>query len=387
MITRGNSFNLLYPIYHEDTKYMTIFTRQERERFVIKLYNQGKTYREIAKEARISPRDIGAILNKVIEEKTEGLEEEDNIDSEKKQNQEEEQQRHLSLSAQAYKLFYDRKTPLEVAIELNLGESEATKFYKEYWKLKQLHNLTIVYEETKGDIEPFLKLYRLSKAKGMSVKQVVNLLTIANNDLPALEKRIKRLRNDVSTLQFGKQTLERNLYGLNNQIASTTKLFNSYRISCIREKREIRKLYNEKARLEALIEGFKSNNEEYLEIKQAAEEKVKSVLTDSRLTLKFATLSVIQSLRMNPELYNFVIHDNSNNTTIGYRFNYPSLMSSGKQQQQEQSFNDTYTALILEEAEKLYNKLITQFTNGVITATATIRESSLSLPTYNNNRN
>jgi len=44
-----------------------------------------------------------------------------------------------------------------------------------------------------------------------------------------------------------------------------------------------------------------------------------------------------------------------------------------KHQQQQQSFNDSYTALILEESEKLYNKLITQFTNRVITASATIR--------------
>jgi hypothetical protein len=36
------------------------------------------------------------------------------------------------FSAQAYRLFSDRKTPLEVAIALNLRESEATKFYKEY---------------------------------------------------------------------------------------------------------------------------------------------------------------------------------------------------------------------------------------------------------------
>jgi hypothetical protein len=145
----------------------------------------------------MSPRNIGIILNKVIEhKKTEGLkEEEDNIDSEKNQSQE--QQQHQSLSTQAYKLFSDRKTPLEVAIALNLRESEATKFYKEYWKLKQLHNLNIVYEETKGDIEPFLKLYRLSKAKGMSVKQIVDVLAIANNDLPAIEKRFKRLRNDT----------------------------------------------------------------------------------------------------------------------------------------------------------------------------------------------
>ena len=50
---------------------MTILTRQERERLVVELYNQGKTYREISKEARISPRDIRIILNKAFEEKTE----------------------------------------------------------------------------------------------------------------------------------------------------------------------------------------------------------------------------------------------------------------------------------------------------------------------------
>jgi transposase len=111
---------------------MTILTRQERERLVLDLYyNQGKTYREISKEARISPRDIGIILNKVVEEKkAEGSKEQqqDNISSEKNQNQE--QQQHLSLSAQAYKLFSERKIPLEVAIALNLRESEATNSTK-----------------------------------------------------------------------------------------------------------------------------------------------------------------------------------------------------------------------------------------------------------------
>jgi hypothetical protein len=114
---------------------------------------------------------------------------------------------------------------------------------------------------------------------------------------------------------------------------------------------------------------------------------VKSLLNDDKLLLKFATLSVIESLRMNHELYNFVIHDNSNNTPISYGSDYPSLMLSGRQQKQQQSFNDSYTALILEEAEKLYNKLTTELTNWSIAATATIRESSLPLPTANNNRN
>ena len=213
----------------------------------------------------------------------------------------------------------------------------------------------------------------------MGIKQVVDVLAIANDDLPALEKRIKRLRNNVNSLQFQRRIDERNLSQLNNKIASTTKLLNSFSISCIRERRAIENLHNEKIRLEALVTQFKSNNEEYLnKIKQEAEENVKSVLTNGKLILKFATFSVIESLRSNPELYNFVIHDNLNNATISYGSNYPSSMLSGRQEQQQQSFNDSYTALILEEAEKLYNKLTTELTNRVITTAAagTIRASS-----------
>src|SRR5215212_6045206 len=135
------------------------------------------------------------------------------------------------------------------------------------------------------------------------------------------------------------------------------------RRSCGREIREIENLYDEKTKLEALVTGFKSNNEDYLDkIKQAAEEKVKDVLTNGKLLLKFATFSVIESLRMNSDLYNFIPYSTSVETAATtYGSNYLSLMSSGRQQQQQQqSFNDNYTDLILEEAEKLYNKLTTE---------------------------
>ena len=91
-------------------------------------------------------------------------------------------------------------------------------------------------------------------------------------------------------------------------------------------------LYNEKERLDAIVTGFKSNNEDYLKIKHAAEENVISVLTNSKILLRFATASVIESLRNNPELCNFVLYDMSNNTT-SYPSNYPSLISFGRQQQ------------------------------------------------------
>jgi hypothetical protein len=52
-------------------------------------------------------------------------------------------------------------------------------------------------------------------------------------------------------------------------------------------------------------------------------------------------------------------------STTSYGSNYYLSLMSGLQQQQL-SFNDSYTDLILEEAEKLYNKLTTELTNWSI---------------------
>jgi hypothetical protein len=74
----------------------------------------------------MSFRYIGVILNKAAEEKSEGIKQQDDNNDAGKNKEEEQEQQHLSLSAEAYKLFSERKTPLEVAIALNLRELEAT---------------------------------------------------------------------------------------------------------------------------------------------------------------------------------------------------------------------------------------------------------------------
>ena len=222
----------------------------------------------------------------------------------------------------------------------------------------------------------------------MSARYVINLFEIANTNPPDIKCRYERLKRELNTLEFDKQQSHRTMAYFNNQIETQRKALTSYRISSIRERRQIEKIYNEKARLEALVTGFKNNNEEYLKIKQAAEEKVKDILTNGKLILKFATFSVIESLRSNPQLYNFISYSTAVETTsTTYGSNYPSLILSG-QQHQQQSFNDSYTALILEESEKIYNKLTTELTNRIRAADATsIRASSLPSPDNNTTGN
>ena len=133
---------------------------EERKKRVIDLYyNQGKTTREIAKIERMSIRDISIILKEE--------------ESRRQKNKQQE------ISAQAYQLFSEGKMPIEVAIILNLPASKVSKLYREYWKLKQLHKLNLIYKETNGELGPFLKLYRLMKEKDMSLDQVFNVVNIA----------------------------------------------------------------------------------------------------------------------------------------------------------------------------------------------------------------
>ena len=133
----------------------------------------------------MSFRDISAILKKASGE----MEEKQDI------------KESLSLSNKAYRLFSKDKTSTQVAITLNLSEAETTKFYQEYWNLKQMHELRMVYEEIGADIVHFLKLYRLSKDAHMNPRQIINLLQIANNDLQSVKQRYKKLQRNVDHLE------------------------------------------------------------------------------------------------------------------------------------------------------------------------------------------
>ena len=113
------------------------------------------------------PRDIGQIVNKASKEK--------------------ERQQHRSISTHAYELFSKGKVPVEVAIMLNIRESEVTQYYWEYWSLMQVDALNQIYQEIKYDIWHFVSLYRSAKSAGLGVQHVVKLLGIPNNHLPAVE--------------------------------------------------------------------------------------------------------------------------------------------------------------------------------------------------------
>jgi DNA-binding CsgD family transcriptional regulator len=243
-------------------KYLTVLTREEKERFVLDLYNQGKSTREIAEEARMSFRDIGVILDKAEDEKEASKE----------------QAEKVSQSTQAYKLFSEGKSPVQVAIALNIREPEVARFYVESWKLRQLYSLYKIYEETKDGIGPFVNLYTLAKVARMGVKQVVRVLEIANNDLPLVEHKYERSKGDLDSIEAEIQNSARILQEISDQIATMRKTLDQYQLSCKEERLELTKIQLQKVRLEGLVDNFQNNDQGYVKIRDTAEEKVISIL-------------------------------------------------------------------------------------------------------------
>jgi len=85
----------------------------EKEKRVIELHNQGKTIREIAQELRTAFRDIGRKIKKYEKQQAAALKEKPEDDSSYTKKK-------LSKSSQAYALFRNGKTAVEVAIDLDL---------------------------------------------------------------------------------------------------------------------------------------------------------------------------------------------------------------------------------------------------------------------------
>ena len=181
----------------EDTNMLStnINNYNDRERKVLELYDDGKSTRDIAKEQRMSLRDISIILKK--NQVSHGIViTKDNGNSDNNNNKSPNQK-----STQAYKLFSEGYKPVEVAIQLGLSERQATRYCREYWELKGLYELTFLYEERKHYLPSFIRLHNIMEREGMDDENdIANVLKYAK-ELPNLQRYCQSLQNQVQDLK------------------------------------------------------------------------------------------------------------------------------------------------------------------------------------------
>ena len=232
----------------------------------------------------------------------------------------------------------------------------------------RLHKLNSVYEEIGDDITYFVKLYKLAKKENISVESVVKLLQLVYEDnyigLSSFEKGCRWRIDEIHEIDMQIEKSKKHLYLVNDEIASAKALLNSYHLLGERKRQEAEQLNNYISRLETVISRFKNNNEEYLKVKQTIEEEVRSVLTDGKVLLQFALVSIIEALRRNLGKYNNLLVGNTESST------------STPAQNLLLSHIEDYKGMILDESKSLYERLLIHLTNSIIDNT--VGDSSLS---------
>jgi hypothetical protein len=185
----------------------------EKERLVIDLYyNQRKNVRQIAQEARISFRDIAAILKKKEAAEVNDGSSSDGGNGMVKSNQK---------ATQAYKLFSEGKKPFEVAIELGIREAQVNKFFREFWKLNNLNQLYEIYPQIRHCLPSFLKLHKVLKTKGLTADNVEwfsDAIETGAIKIPEIEKQYAKVRDELETIDYKKTMAKYQLDDMNNRL-------------------------------------------------------------------------------------------------------------------------------------------------------------------------
>jgi hypothetical protein len=154
---------------------------QDKENLICEMYAQGKTFRDIQRTVRKSPRDIKAILDKHNNPGQSSVV----------------VAAAMSKSSQAYTMFEQGKRPIDVAIALNLRDPEVNKLHQEYLNLTGWWETVQVYQELGRDIWILSELNRKRKAENIGMQQISKVI----NGITTLEQQIMNLDAEQARLQ------------------------------------------------------------------------------------------------------------------------------------------------------------------------------------------
>jgi predicted transcriptional regulator len=229
--------------------------KKQKEALVMALAEKGKTYREITKEAGVSPNTIKAVLNRA------GLDE------------------STSMSSRAFELYVKHKTPIEVAIELNLEAEEAIRLYHDYFKLLGITGFTQVYLQIKEDTTRFVNLFNLCQNAGMGDAEILQLLEIVNGQLP-------RVRLEYDRLKEEKDWLEAELNSWKAAVGNEVRVYQQFvdRNVALNNREDelqlsISELERKETRLNESLSEFQENSDINLEVKEEEITSMIKVLT------------------------------------------------------------------------------------------------------------
>ena len=174
-----------------------ILNRQQKENLVVDLLNQGISFPKIAKQAHVSFSGIKKIRMKA----TGDVSEEQEGDQKKKP---------LSIPSQAFKLFLEGKSIVQVAIELDLPTDNIMKIHSDYLTLQNRQDIVSILDSNGNNLKGFLEILHHLKENRISIKDV--------KDIVDIKKEISDLKVERDRLDVDNFNAEETLKYFHNEI-------------------------------------------------------------------------------------------------------------------------------------------------------------------------
>ncbi len=175
-----------------------ILNRQQKEKLIIDLLNQGVSVPQIAKQAHVSFSDIKKIRMKETGDVSED------------QKQEDQKKKQLSIPSQAFRLFLEGKSVVEVAIGLDLPTDQVLKIHSDYLILRNMGMASRVLTENRKNLAAYLKLFDFLDGNNVKAEDLNHAVELAQN-LSNLKKEKVQLEYDIDTLMESKKYYEMEL--------------------------------------------------------------------------------------------------------------------------------------------------------------------------------
>ncbi|MGB7662085.1 MAG: LuxR C-terminal-related transcriptional regulator, partial [Nitrososphaeraceae archaeon] len=283
--------------------------KKQKEALVLAMLEKGESYRSIAQRANVSPNTIKAISNRA------GLEE------------------TTSISSRAFELYVQQKTPVEVAIALNLDAEKAINYYHQYFMLLGITEFTKAYLQVKDNPLPFVNLVKLVQNAKIGDGEVVEFLKIANGYLPRIRLEYDRVEAELNSLE-----------------AKKLNLFNEHQRQCD----EISNLHTEIDCLQSVlgksrfVKNLRKDNEICVKFKQMVKQEMENkVLQQPRSLLRIAIASIFESQRKNPEKLLALYYNTSPTLSVEQLLSQSSISKNQSDPTQFAHNNDSLKNLIL----------------------------------------
>jgi hypothetical protein len=283
-----------------------------------------------------------------------------------------EQDRVIS-NVRAYKLFNEGKNLLEVAAELNLPGPHVHQFYVEYLNLRRMHKLVTIYQEIQDSMGYFLKLFRLGKEKGITAEQIMKLIQTSDS-IYKLQDKLERLQSEVLDISRRKAVGQEELKNLHKETSAIQEKLNLVNKTFEAKYEELKEAYSQAQKLKNYVEQFK-DSQDYQEIESIVQNKVGSTLSDNKILLQRALVSVIVALRNDPDrdllIDRMELTPFTTNTIIHYN-SFLALRRPSRLQGNEQFVSER----VLEMSEYILFNLQKNIVDSTISTAAELEEGS-----------